>query len=30
MDEVHFENGGAVVHMRKKSGDTEPRRPKEL
>ena len=30
MDEVHFEDGGAVVHMRKKSGDTEPRRPKEL
>ena len=29
MDEVHFEAGGAVVHMRKKSGDTEPRRPKE-
>ena len=29
MDEVHFEDGGAVVHMRKKSGDTEPRRPKE-
>src|ERR1700731_3178083 len=30
MDEVHFENGGAVVHMRKKSGDAEPRRPKEV
>src|ERR1700730_13952256 len=30
MDEVHFEDGGAVVHMRKKSGDTEARRPKEL
>jgi serine/threonine-protein kinase RsbW len=29
MDEVHFENGGAVVHMRKKSGD-KPRRPREL
>jgi len=30
MDEVHFEDGGAVVHMRKKSGDSEPRPPKEL
>jgi serine/threonine-protein kinase RsbW len=30
MDEVDFEDGGAVVHLRKKSGDTEPRRPKEL
>jgi serine/threonine-protein kinase RsbW len=30
MDEVQFEDGGTVVHMRKKSGDTEPRRPKEL
>jgi hypothetical protein len=30
MDEVHFEDGGAVVHMRKKSGNTQPDRPKEL
>jgi len=30
MDEVHFEDGGAVVHMRKKAGYTEPRPPKEL
>src|SRR6266478_1834895 len=30
MDEVHFEHGGAVVHMRKKSSNTEPCRPKEL
>ena len=30
MDEVHFEDAGAVVHMRKKLGDTEPRRPKGL
>jgi hypothetical protein len=30
MDEVHFEDGGAVVHMRKKSGNTEPCRPKEF
>ena len=30
MDEVHFEDGGTVVHMRKKSGNAEPCRPKEL
>ena len=30
MDEVHFEDGGAVVHMRKKSGNIQPDRPKEL
>jgi serine/threonine-protein kinase RsbW len=30
MDEVHFEDGGAVVHMRKKSGHTEACLPKEL
>jgi len=30
MDEVHFEDGGAVVRMRKKCDKTEPpRRPKE-
>ena len=30
MDEVRFEQGGAVVHMRKKSGNTQPDRPKDL
>src|ERR1700736_4425312 len=30
MDEVRFEQGGAVVYMRKKSGNTQPDRPKEL
>jgi serine/threonine-protein kinase RsbW len=30
MDEVQFEDGGAVVHMRKKSGNTQPDRQKEL
>jgi serine/threonine-protein kinase RsbW len=30
MDEVRFEQGGTVVHMRKKSGTTQPDRPKEL
>jgi serine/threonine-protein kinase RsbW len=30
MDDVHFEDGGAIVHMRKKSGNTEACRAKEL
>jgi anti-sigma regulatory factor (Ser/Thr protein kinase) len=30
MDEVRFEQGGAVVHMRKKSGNTQPDRLKDL
>jgi serine/threonine-protein kinase RsbW len=30
MDDVHFEDGGAIVHMRKKSGNTEAGRGKEL
>jgi serine/threonine-protein kinase RsbW len=30
MDDVHFEDGGAIVHMRKKSGNTEAGRAKEL
>jgi len=30
MDEVHFDHGGAVVHMRKKSRSTGSNRPKEL
>ncbi|HEY0724965.1 MAG TPA: ATP-binding protein [Pyrinomonadaceae bacterium] len=30
MDEVRFEQSGAVVHMRKKSGTTQPDRLKEL
>jgi anti-sigma regulatory factor (Ser/Thr protein kinase) len=30
MDDVRFEQSGAVVHMRKKSGNTQPDRPKEL
>src|SRR5260370_34992681 len=30
MDEVHFEDGGAIVHMRKKSGKPEVCRAKEL
>jgi serine/threonine-protein kinase RsbW len=30
MDDVHFEDGGAMVHMRKKSGNTEAGRTKEL
>jgi serine/threonine-protein kinase RsbW len=30
MDEVRFEQGGAVVHMRKKSGNAQPDRPKKL
>jgi hypothetical protein len=30
MDEVRFEQGGAVVHMRKKSGNIQPDRLKDL
>ena len=30
MDDVHFEDGGAIVHMRKKSGKPEVCRAKEL
>jgi anti-sigma regulatory factor (Ser/Thr protein kinase) len=30
MDEVHFDRGGAVVHMRKKSGSTGSNRPKRV
>ena len=30
MDDVHFEDGGAIVHMRKKSGNTEAGRAKKL
>jgi serine/threonine-protein kinase RsbW len=30
MDEVRFEQSGAVVHMRKKSGNTQPDPPKEV
>jgi serine/threonine-protein kinase RsbW len=30
MDEVHFEQSGAAVHMRKKSSTTQTDRPKEL
>jgi hypothetical protein len=30
MDDVHFEDGGAIVHMRKKSGNTEACCAKEL
>jgi serine/threonine-protein kinase RsbW len=30
MDEVRFEQSGTVVRMRKKSGNTQPDRPKEL
>ena len=30
MDEVRFEQSGTVVYMRKKSGNTQPDRPKEL
>jgi anti-sigma regulatory factor (Ser/Thr protein kinase) len=30
MDEVRFEQSGAVVYMRKKSGNTQPDRPNEL
>lgn len=30
MDDVHFEDGGAIVRMRKKSGNSEACRAKEL
>jgi serine/threonine-protein kinase RsbW len=30
MDDVHFDHGGAVVYMRKKSSSTDSTRPKEL
>jgi serine/threonine-protein kinase RsbW len=30
MDEVRFEQSGTVVRMRKKSGNTQPDRPKQL
>jgi serine/threonine-protein kinase RsbW len=30
MDEIRFEQSGAVVHMRKKSGKPRPDRPKQL
>lgn len=30
MDEVHLEQGGTVIYMRKKSGNTQPHRAKEL
>jgi anti-sigma regulatory factor (Ser/Thr protein kinase) len=30
MDEVRFEQSGTVVHMRKKFGNNQPDRPKEL
>lgn len=30
MDEVRFEHGGTVVHMRKKAVNTQPFRPKDI